>query len=67
MKAFTGRGNARDEETARLRKEIAGLRETNEILKKAMAVFMVGNPRRRRTRSCGGIKDGTPLRRRRGN
>jgi hypothetical protein len=39
MEAFTGRGNARDEETARLRKEIAGLRETNEILKKAMAVF----------------------------
>jgi hypothetical protein len=26
MKAFTGRGNTRDEETARLRKEIAGLR-----------------------------------------
>ncbi|MDR2792429.1 MAG: hypothetical protein LBB61_02005, partial [Treponema sp.] len=25
------------------------------------------NPRPRRTRSCGGIKDGTPLRRRRGN
>jgi transposase len=45
MKAFTGRGNARDEETARLRKENAGLRETNEILKKAMAVFTVGNPR----------------------
>ncbi|MDR2798669.1 MAG: transposase [Treponema sp.] len=35
MKTFTGRGNARDEETARLRKEIAGLRETNELLKKA--------------------------------
>ncbi|MDR2793013.1 MAG: hypothetical protein LBB61_05025, partial [Treponema sp.] len=42
MKAFTGRGNARDEETARLRKENAGLRETNEILKKARAVFTVG-------------------------
>jgi transposase len=35
MKAFTGRGNARDEQMARLRKEIAGLRETNDILKKA--------------------------------
>jgi transposase len=34
MKAFISRGNARDEEMARLRKEIAGLRETNEILKK---------------------------------
>jgi transposase len=33
-KAFTGRGNARDEQMARLRKEIAGLQETNEILKK---------------------------------
>jgi transposase len=34
MKAFTGRGNARNEQVARLRKEIADLRETNEILKK---------------------------------
>ncbi|MDR2807803.1 MAG: hypothetical protein LBB43_02220 [Spirochaetaceae bacterium] len=32
IKAFSGRENARDEETARLRKEIADLRETNEIL-----------------------------------
>jgi hypothetical protein len=39
MKAFTGRGNERDEETARLRKEIVDMRETNEVLKKAMAVF----------------------------
>jgi transposase len=45
MKAFSGRGNARDEQTARLRKEIAGLQETNEILKKAIAIFMGGNPR----------------------
>jgi hypothetical protein len=29
MKAFTGRGNARDEEMVRLRKEIADLQETN--------------------------------------
>jgi hypothetical protein len=35
VKAFAGRGNARDEEAARLRKENAGLRETNEILKKS--------------------------------
>jgi transposase len=34
MKAFTGRGNARDEQMAQLQKEIVGLRETNEILKK---------------------------------
>jgi hypothetical protein len=40
VKAFTGRENARDEETPRLRKEIAGPREAEgcpaslEILKK---------------------------------
>jgi len=45
LKAFPGRGNPRDEEVARLRKENADLRETNEILKKAMAVFAVRNPR----------------------
>jgi transposase len=45
MKAFTGRGNARDEQMARLRKENVGLRETNEILKKAIAIFTGGNPR----------------------
>ncbi|MDR2792503.1 MAG: transposase [Treponema sp.] len=67
MKAFTGRGNTRDEETARLRREIVDLRETNEILKKARAIFTVGNPRQWRTCLCGSIKDGTPLRRRRGN
>jgi len=39
LKAFVGKGNARDEEVARLRKENADLRETNEILKKAMAIF----------------------------
>jgi transposase len=44
-KAFSGRGNARDEQMARLRKENADLRETNEILKKAIAIFTVGNPR----------------------
>jgi transposase len=39
VKVFPGRGNARDEELTCLRKEVADLRETNEILKKAMAFF----------------------------
>jgi len=39
LKAFPGQGKARDEELVRLRKEVADLRETNEILKKAMAIF----------------------------
>jgi transposase len=37
MKAFTGRGNARDEQMVGLRKENADLRETNELLKIAFA------------------------------
>ena len=45
LKAFPGKGNARDEEVARLRKEVADLRETNEILKKAMAIFTERKPR----------------------
>ena len=45
LKAFPGQGNPRDEEVTRLRKENADLRETNEILKKAMAFFVVKNPR----------------------
>ena len=45
LKVFPGRGNPRDEELYRLRKEVADLRETNEILKKAMAFFAVKNPR----------------------
>ena len=44
-KAFVGQGNARDEELARLRKEVADLRETNEILKKATAIFARGGLR----------------------
>ena len=36
---FTGQGNARDEEIARLKKENADLRMEREILKKAMAIF----------------------------
>ena len=45
LKAFPGKGKARDEELAQLRREVADLRETNEILKKAMAFFVVKNPR----------------------
>ena len=44
LKVFPGQGNPRDEELARLRKENADLRETNEILKKAMAIFTVRKP-----------------------
>ena len=40
MKAFTGQG-VPDEEVARLRRENLDLRETNEILKKAVAIFSV--------------------------
>jgi transposase-like protein len=46
---FSGRGNPRDEELSRLKKENEDLRESNEILKKAMAFFVVKNPRQRRT------------------
>jgi transposase len=45
IRIFPGQGNPRDEELAQLKKEVADLRETNEILKKAMAFFVVKNPR----------------------
>jgi transposase-like protein len=45
LKVFPGQGNPRDEELARLRKENADLRETNEILKKATAIFAERKPR----------------------
>jgi len=45
IRVFPGRGNARDEELFRLKKENEDLRESNEILKKAMAFFVVKNPR----------------------
>jgi transposase-like protein len=45
LRAFPGQGNPRDEELARLRKENADLRETNEILKKATAYFATIKPR----------------------
>lgn len=44
-KAFVGHGNPRDEELSRLRREVADLRETNEILKKATAIFAQGRLR----------------------
>jgi transposase len=40
-KAFTGHGHPRDEEMAKLIRENEDLRETNEILKKAVAIFSV--------------------------
>ena len=46
MKAFTGQGVPRDEEMASLRREVEELRETNEILKKAVAIFSVKGDRR---------------------
>lgn len=37
--AFPGNGNPRDEELARLRKELAVAREERDILRKALAIF----------------------------
>lgn len=39
LKSFTGHGNPRDEELAKLRKEVADLKMERDILKKAMAIF----------------------------
>ena len=39
VKVFPGQGIPRDEEIVRLKKENAELREINEILKKATAIF----------------------------
>ena len=36
---FPGRGNARDEEMARLKRELARSQEENAILKKAVGIF----------------------------
>jgi len=44
IRVFPGQGNVRDEELHRLRKEVADLRETNEILKKAMVIFAEKKP-----------------------
>jgi transposase len=45
IKVFPGKGNPRDEELVQLRKRIADLEETNEVLKKAVAIFTVRKPR----------------------
>ena len=45
IRVFPGQGNPRDEEMFQLRKRVADLEETNEILKKAMTFFVVKNPR----------------------
>ena len=45
IKTFPGQGNPRDEELFQLRKKVADLQETNEILKKAMAIFTIKTPR----------------------
>jgi transposase len=42
---FPGYGRPRDEELARLRKEVKFLREANEILKKAAVIFAQTEPR----------------------
>jgi transposase len=39
IRAFPGKGNPRDEELARLRKELAEVREERDILRKAVAIF----------------------------
>jgi len=48
-KAFSGKGNPRDEELARMKKENADLRMERDILKKAMAIF--SQPERKNTLS----------------
>lgn len=45
-KASTGHGVPRDEEMARLISEVEDLRETSEILKKAVAIFSVNGKQR---------------------
>jgi transposase len=42
---FPGYGRPRDEELARLRKEVKALQEANDILKKAAAIFTQTEPR----------------------
>lgn len=39
---FPGKGNARDEELARLRRENARLKQERDILKKAVGIFSKG-------------------------
>jgi transposase len=44
VQPFLGHGRPRDEEPARLRKEVKALRTANEILKKAAVIFAQGEP-----------------------
>jgi transposase-like protein len=44
VRAFPGHGRPKDAELARLRKENKALKEANEILKKAAAIFAQGEP-----------------------
>jgi transposase len=39
VRPFPGKGNPRDEEMARLQRELARVKEENEILKKAVGIF----------------------------
>ena len=39
FKTFPGKGNPRDEEVFRLKKELREVKEERDILKKAMAIF----------------------------
>ncbi len=39
IRAFPGRGNPRDEELVRLRRELADVSEERDILRKAVAIF----------------------------
>ncbi len=39
IRAFPGKGNPRDEELVRLRKELAEVSEERDILRKAVAIF----------------------------
>lgn len=45
-RAFSGQGIPRDEEVARLKRENDELREANDILKKAVAIFSVKGNRK---------------------
>ena len=44
LPVFPGHGRPRDEEIARLKKEVKSLREANEILKKAAVIFAQTEP-----------------------
>lgn len=49
LRVFPGHGNPRDEEVARLRKELADVTMERDILKKAVAIF--SKPEKRNTNS----------------